>query len=97
MLAIERCLLTRKRRTFTHEFKQEATRLVLDLYARHVVGWAMSDTAVANLVAQALAYTWEQRGRPQGVMFPSDQGAQCVSRKFPQKLWRYRRLQSMSH
>ena len=38
--------------------------VVLDLCARRVVGWAMSDTADADLVVQALDHGWEQRGRP---------------------------------
>lgn len=70
--------------------------VVLDLYARRVVGWAMSDTADADLVVQALDHAWEQRGRPHGVMFHSDQGSQYASRKFRQRLWRYRLVQSMS-
>ncbi len=39
---------------------------------------------------------YEQRARPQDVMFHSDQGSQYVSRKFRQRLWRYRMRQSMS-
>jgi len=46
--------------------------VVLDLCARRVVGWAMSDTADAELVVQALDHAWEQRGRPEKVMFHSD-------------------------
>ncbi|WP_139169152.1 integrase core domain-containing protein, partial [Duganella sp. OV458] len=37
-----------------------------------------------------------QRGRPQGLLFHSDQGSQYASRKFRQRLWRYRIRQSMS-
>lgn len=70
--------------------------VVLDLYARCVVGWAMSDRADADLAAQALDHAWEQRGRPEKVMFHSDQGSQYVSRTFRQRLWRYRMVQSMS-
>lgn len=70
--------------------------VVLDLCARRVVGWAMSDNADANLVVQALEHAWEQRGHPHGVMFHSDQGSQYASRKFRQRLWRYRMVQSMS-
>lgn len=70
--------------------------MVLDLYARRVVGWAMSDTADAGLVVQALDHAWQQRGRPAGVMFHSDQGSQYMSRTFRQRLWRYRMIQSMS-
>jgi len=70
--------------------------VVMDLYARRVVGWAMSDKADADLVVKALDHAWEQRGRPQQVMFHSDQGSQYASRKFRQRLWRYRMAQSMS-
>jgi len=70
--------------------------VVLDLYARRVVGWAMSSSPDADLVVKALDHAWEQRGRPEKVMFHSDQGSQYASRKFRQRLWRYRMTQSMS-
>ncbi|WP_025128596.1 integrase core domain-containing protein, partial [Pseudomonas sp. PH1b] len=40
--------------------------------------------------------TYEQLGRPQNVLFHSDQGSQYGSRSFRQRLWRYRFTQSMS-
>jgi len=43
-----------------------------------------------------LTMAYEQRGRPQGVMFHSYQGCQYASRQFRQHLWRYRMTQSMS-
>ena len=70
--------------------------VVLDLYARRVVGWALSSTADAALVVKALDMAYEQRGRPQRVLFHSDQGSQYASRHFRQRLWRYRIQQSMS-
>ena len=70
--------------------------VVLDLYARRVVGWAMSAKPDADLVVKALDHAWEQRRRPEKVMFPSAQGSQYASRKFRQRLWRYRMQQSMS-
>ncbi len=70
--------------------------VVLDLYTRRVVGWAFSTRPDADLVVQALEMAYEQRGRPQGLMFHSDQGTQYASRKFRQRLWRYRIEQSMS-
>lgn len=70
--------------------------VVLDLYARRVVGWALSDHPDADLVVKALDRAYEQRGRPEGVLFHSDQGSQYASRKFRQRLWRYRMTQSMS-
>lgn len=69
---------------------------VLDLFTRRVVGWAFSTRPDADLVVRALEVAYEQRGRPEGVMFHSDQGSQYASRKFRQRLWRYRMEQSMS-
>ena len=69
---------------------------MLDLYTRTVVGWAMSASADAELAIKALNHAYEQRGQPEGVMFHSDQGSQYGSRKFRQRLWRYRMSQSMS-
>jgi len=70
--------------------------VVLDLYARRVVGWAMSASPDADLVVKALDRAYEMRGRPSGVLFHSDQGSQYSSRHFRQRLWRYRMTQSMS-
>jgi putative transposase len=39
--------------------------VVLDLYARRVVGWAMSSSPDADLVVKALAHASEQRGQPE--------------------------------
>lgn len=70
--------------------------VVLDLYSRRVVGWAMSSRPDADLVIKALDRAYEIRGRPRGVLFHSDQGSQYGSRSFRQRLWRYRMTQSMS-
>ncbi|WP_390625264.1 IS3 family transposase [Vibrio neonatus] len=70
--------------------------VVLDLYSRRVVGWALSNKPDSALTTKALDMAWEQRGRPDGIMFHSDQGVQYGSRKFRQRLWRYRMAQSMS-
>ncbi|QPG61866.1 IS3 family transposase [Pseudomonas sp. BIGb0427] len=69
---------------------------VIDLFARRVVGWAFSSKPDADLVIKALDMAYEQRGRPQNVLFHSDQGSQYSSRSFRQRLWRYRFKQSMS-
>ena len=70
--------------------------VVLDLFTRRVVGWSFSTNPDAGLVVMALDMAFEQHGRPMGLMFHSDQGGQYVSRKFRQRLWRYRIKQSMS-
>lgn len=69
---------------------------VLDLHARRVIGWAFSPKPDAELVIKALDMAYEQRGKPQQVLFHSDQGSQYASRLFRQRLWRYRMEQSMS-
>ncbi len=70
--------------------------VVLDLFTRRIVGCSFSTSPDAELVVKALDMAFEQRGRPAGLMFHSDQGGQYASRKFRQRLWRYRIQQSMS-
>ncbi|MBH3614907.1 IS3 family transposase [Pseudomonas aeruginosa] len=69
---------------------------VLDLHTRRVIGWAFSAKPDAELVIKALDMAYEQRGKPQQVLFHSDQGSQYASRLFRQRLWLYRMQQSMS-
>lgn len=70
--------------------------VVLDLFARKPVGWAMSFSPDSKLTIKALEMAWETRGKPAGVMFHSDQGSHYTSRQFRQLLWRCRIRQSMS-
>lgn len=70
--------------------------VVMDLYARRVVGWSLSDKPDTKLTVSALNMAYQLRGQPKEVMFHSDQGVQYVSRSFRQHLWRYRMKQSMS-
>ena len=48
--------------------------VVIDLYSRRVVGWSLSTIPDAALVVKAEDMAYEQRGKPQDVMFHSDQG-----------------------
>ena len=70
--------------------------VIIDLCARRVVGWALSEKPDAQLVIEALNRAVELRGVTPGLMFHSDQGSQYASRKFRQMLWRHRIQQSMS-
>ncbi|MEQ3634448.1 IS3 family transposase [Thalassolituus sp.] len=70
--------------------------VVLDLYARQVVGWAMSHSPDSELTTKALRLAFEARGRPKNLMFHSDQGCHYTSLKFRQTLWRLQIQQSMS-
>ncbi|EPL1120005.1 TPA: IS3 family transposase [Citrobacter freundii] len=67
--------------------------VVLDLFARKPVGWAMSFSSDSKLTIRALEMAWEARGKPAGVMFHSDQSSHYTSR---QLLWRCQIRQSMS-
>jgi putative transposase len=59
--------------------------VVIDLFSRHVVGWAMRDRADADVVVQALlSAVWRRKPKP-GVLVHSDQGSVYTSddwRKF---------------
>lgn len=70
--------------------------VVLDLFARKPLGWAMSFAPDSRLTAKALEMAWEVRGKPAKVIFHSDQGSHYTSRQFRQLLWRYQIKQSMS-
>ena len=70
--------------------------VVIDLYARRVVGWAVSSNPDSRLTSQALRMAFESRNKPQNVLFHSDQGSHYSSLAFRQALWRYQITQSMS-
>ena len=70
--------------------------VVIDLYKRRIVGWAMSDSPDTELTVKALKMAWNNRGKPRGLMFHSDQGVQCTSVKYRQALWQFQITQSMS-
>ena len=53
--------------------------VVLDLYARRVVGWSMSARMTAELVTDALMMAVWRRGRPRELLHHSDRGSQYTS------------------
>ena len=70
--------------------------VVLDLFSRRPVGWALSLTPDSELTKKALTMAYEARGRPVGMMFHSDQGCQYTSHAFRRHLRRLGMNQSMS-
>ena len=70
--------------------------VVIGLYVRKPVGWAISLSPDSELTGKALTMSFEARGKPQGLMSRSDQGCHYTSRKFRHLLWRYKIKQSMS-
>ncbi|WP_024247871.1 DDE-type integrase/transposase/recombinase, partial [Escherichia coli] len=53
--------------------------VVLDLFARKPVGWAMSFSPDSRLTIKALKMAWEIRSKPAGVMFHSDSNNAGIS------------------
>ncbi len=70
--------------------------VVIDLFARKPIGWAMSLSPDSKLTGKALTMAFESRGKPNNVMFHSDQGSHYTSRYYRQLLWRYQIKQSLS-
>lgn len=56
--------------------------VVLDLYSRMVVGWAMSERMTATLLCDALKMAIWRRKRPVGVIIHSDRGVQYCSKEY---------------
>ncbi len=59
--------------------RELALAVVLDLFARKPVGWAMSFSPDSKLTIKALEMAWETRGKPADVMFHSDSNNADVS------------------
>ncbi|MEY2954150.1 MAG: hypothetical protein RLZZ401_2237 [Pseudomonadota bacterium] len=70
--------------------------VVLDLYARKVVGWAMAPTMHAELVCAALQLAIAQRRPPPGMLVHSDRGSQYASALHQALLARHGLVGSMS-
>lgn len=70
--------------------------IVLDLYARKVVGWAMAPTMPAQLVCDALNMAIVQRRPAPGLIVHSDRGSQYASESYQDLLTKHGFVCSMS-
>jgi transposase InsO family protein len=70
--------------------------VVLDLYSRKVVGWAMDDNMETGLVIKALKMALLARTPPKGLLHHSDRGSQYASNDYQQLLKDYKINCSMS-
>ena len=70
--------------------------VVMDLFSRKIVGWAMRKTLHTELVVAALEMAQRTRRPGQGILHHSDQGVQYASSEYRQALERLQALQSMS-
>jgi len=53
--------------------------VLVDLYSRRVVGWAMSERQSPTVVIEAWLMAWHQRRPPAGLLHHSDQGKQYTA------------------
>lgn len=70
--------------------------VVIDLFSRKVVGWAMSSRMKKSLVIDAFNMTVKRRKPRPGLIFHSDRGKQYCSKDFRDLLESVKALQSMS-
>ena len=70
--------------------------VLLDLYSRRVVGWAMADRITQDLTRGALQMAIEQRRPAAGLLHHTDQGRQYAAQKYQDLLRRRGMLASMS-
>ena len=78
----------------TREFVYLA--VVLDVFSRKVIGWALGRSLKALLPVCALERAIANRRPPPGVVHHSDQGVQYANREYLQKLKEHGMLPSMS-
>jgi transposase InsO family protein len=70
--------------------------VIIDLYSRRVVGWALRPRMKASLVCDAFDMAARNRKPPPGLIFHTDRGSQYASAKFRRRLARTGALASMS-
>lgn len=70
--------------------------IMIDLYSRKIVGWAMSERMTAALVCNALEMALWRRKMPSGVIVHSDRGSQYCSNDYQNLITKHGLLCSMS-
>lgn len=70
--------------------------VVMDLYSRLVIGWAMSERMTAKLVCDALMMAMFRRKNPTGVIIHSDRGSQYCSHEYQKQIKKHQLICSMS-
>ena len=70
--------------------------VIIDLFSRQIVGWAMHNRLTADFVIRALYQAIGRRRPPAGCIFHSDRGVQYACKDFRKVLEHYKFRQSMS-
>lgn len=71
--------------------------IVMDLYSRRIIGWAVSERMTTDLVMKSLQQAYWLRGHPKGVIFHSDRGSQYTSKRFANLLSKQNMIASMGY
>jgi len=69
--------------------------IVMDLFSRRIVGWAIDKHMKQSLVSRALIRAYNLRQPPKGLVFHSDRGSQYTSKHFQKLLKSYGMRSSM--
>ena len=70
--------------------------VIIDLFSRLVVGWALAERMTADLVCQALQMALWRRKMPKGVILHSDRGSQYCSATYQSLMMKHQLVCSMS-
>jgi putative transposase len=63
--------------------------IVMDLYSRRIVGWAIDKRMTTSLISRAMIKAYNLRQPPKGLVFHSDRGSQYTSKAFEKLLKGY--------
>lgn len=63
--------------------------IVMDLYSRRIVGWAISKRMTTGLICQAMIMAYNLRQPSEGLVFHSDRGSQYTSQRYRKLLKSY--------
>ncbi len=70
--------------------------VIIDLFSRLVVGWALAERMTADFVCQALQMALWPRKMPKGVILHSDRGSQYCSAIYQNLMMKHQLVCSMS-
>lgn len=70
--------------------------VIIDLFSRRVVGWAIKETLATSLVTEALTMAVGRRRPKKGLLHHSDRGSQYASTDYQKELEKYGLIPSMS-
>jgi len=63
--------------------------IVMDLYSRRIVGWAINKRMTTDLICKAMIMAYNLRQPPRGLVFHSDRGSQYTSKRYHKLLKGY--------